>query len=274
MQPTRAAGVERTDSRVARVGVTQQDIDLATRLVRDAAGIAANLRRAGNLDTRSKTSVSDVVTAADLAAERYVVQVITTERPDDGLLGEEGDAWDGPSGRRWVIDPVDGTYNFASGWDYWCSAIALTDGDELLLGAVAHLATDTVYVGGPGVPTTRNGEPLPQLPDSPVDTTGAATYLHPGFIGSGEGYDAWLRAASLPATLRMLGSGSMDLVGVAEGRLGCWFQQGTPAWDWLPGSALVAGVGGTCVQVDAGGVTWSVAGPRSTVASLTDALRG
>ena len=187
------------------------DADLAVRLVTEAAALAARMRAGSDLDVRSKTSVSDVVTAADHAAEALVVDALRAERPDDGLLGEEGTDETGSSGRRWVIDPVDGTYNFASGSDYWCSAVALVDGDELLLGAVAH-ARDGVLVGGPGTPTTWNGREVGPVADDEIRLVGAATYLHPGNVGDAHVRDPFLRAAALPATLRMHGSGSMDLV--------------------------------------------------------------
>ncbi|GAA3538955.1 fructose-1,6-bisphosphatase [Aeromicrobium flavum] len=254
--------------------MTPEDVALASELVVEAAALAARIRADGGLETRAKTSVSDVVTEADLAAEAHIVERLGRERPDDGLLGEEGTFREGASGRRWVIDPVDGTYNFSTDSDYWCSAVALAEGDRVLLGAVAHHATGTVVVGGPGVPTTRNGEPLPDIEDAELAGLGAATYAHPGFIGTGAGFDAWVRAAALPATIRMLGSGSMDLVGVATGRLGCWFQHSTPDWDWLPGTALVAGLGGSAERVEAHGLVWSIAGPPTAVRELGDAIRG
>lgn len=254
--------------------MTPDDVTLATELVVEAAALAARLRAEGDLGTREKTSVSDIVTAADLAAEARIVARLDRERPDDGLLGEEGTAREGTSGRRWVIDPVDGTYNFAAGSDYWCSAIALAHDDRAVLGAVAHHASGTVVVGGPGVPTTLNGRPVPLLEDSPVAQLGVATYAHPAFITDHPGFAAWRRAAALPATIRMLGSGSMDLVGVATGRVGCWFQHSTPAWDWLPGQALVTGAGGVTEQVEVDGLRWSVAGPATGVREIAAALRG
>lgn len=254
--------------------MTPDDVTLATELVVEAAALAARIRAEDDLETRAKTSVSDVVTAADLAAEAHIVERLTQARPEDGLLGEEGTAREGTSGRRWVIDPVDGTYNFASGFDYWCSAIAVAEGDDVLLGAVAHHATGTVVVGGPDVPTTRNGRPVPPIRDAGAAELGAATYAHPAFIVDHPGFDAWRRAASLPATIRMLGSGSMDLVGVATGRLGLWFQHSTPAWDWLPGAALIAGAGGRSERVEVDGLTWRVAGAPTGVGEIAAALRG
>ncbi len=249
------------------------DAALAVRLVIRAAALASSMREQPGLDVRTKTSVSDVVTAADHAAEDLVVRTLREERPDDGLLGEEGTDVAGSSGRRWVIDPVDGTYNFASGSDYWCSAVALLDGGDLLLGAVAH-AREGVLVGGPDLPTTWDGDPVGPVADVAVETVAAATYLHPGNVEDDRVREAWLRAAPLPATLRMHGSGSMDLVGVVTGRLGAWFQHSAPAWDWLPGRALVLGAGGAAEQVDVDGLTWSVAGGGSAVRAITSALEG
>ena len=118
------------------------DADLAAALVRGAAGIALRMRDIG-VSAVEKTSISDVVTEADTSAESYVVWQLRRCRPDDSILGEEGAAHTGTSGRTWVIDPVDGTYNFFSGSTYWCSALALTDGAgddltdaEVLIGAI------------------------------------------------------------------------------------------------------------------------------------------
>jgi fructose-1,6-bisphosphatase/inositol monophosphatase family enzyme len=108
--------------------------------------------------------------------------------------------------------------------------------------------------------------------DVDVTTVGAATYLHPGNVSDAHVREPFLRAAALPATLRMHGSGSMDLVGVVTGRLGAWFQHSTPAWDWLPGAALVRGAGGAAEQVDVAGLRWSLAGGPQAVAALREAL--
>lgn len=254
--------------------MTTDDVNLAARLVTEAAALAARLRSDGRVDARAKTNVSDLVTEADLAAEAFIVGELDRTCRDDGLLGEEGTARAGVSGRRWVIDPVDGTYNFATGSDYWCSAIALEEAGRPVLGAVAHHASATVLVGGPGTATTLNSRPLDPIENASVAGLGVATYAHPATIADGTGFEAWCRAAALPATIRMLGSGSMDLVGVATGRLGCWFQHSTPAWDWLPGAALVAGLGGATEQLEIDGLVWSVAGPPTAVGQILAALKG
>lgn len=247
-----------------------EDAALAADLVRQAGLLAQELRASG-LRVDTKTSVSDVVTAADHAAERMVVDHLAAWRPDDGILGEEGNERPSTSGRTWVIDPVDGTYNFVSGLDWWCSAVALVEGDDVLLGAVYHPHEDALYVGGPGLPTTRNGEPMGPIPDVELGQACVTTYLHPPFFG-GEVGDAFARVVGGAATLRMLGSGSLDLAAVAQGHLGVFVQHSVAPWDWYPSSALVRGAGGVARRLSVAGVEWSVAGAPTAVAEVCAAL--
>lgn len=249
------------------------DADLAAELVRRAGALAAGMRSEG-VTGRAKTSVSDVVTAADHAAEELVVAALRTLRPDDGIVGEEGADAPSRSGRTWVIDPVDGTYNFLAGMAYWCSALALRDATGVLLGAVHQPVTGEHCVGGPTHPTTLDGVALEPLADLPLDQVCLATYLHPTRLDEASISEPWRRAAAGAATVRMLGSGSCDLAAVAAGRVGVWAQALVPEWDWLPGEALVRGVGGEAVQIDVAGTTWSVAGRPSAVAEVVERLRG
>jgi fructose-1,6-bisphosphatase/inositol monophosphatase family enzyme len=218
-----------------------------------------------------KTSVSDIVTAADRAAERLIVERLAAERPDDAIVGEEGTDRPGTSGRSWVIDPVDGTYNFHHGLTWWCSAIALEDADDVLLGAVFHPHDDVLFVGGPDLPSTRNGEAMERLDDVALDQTCATTYLHPPFDDR-DIAAAFSRAAAGVATLRMLGSGTMDAMAIAQGHLGVSFQHTVSDWDRLPGAAIIRGVGGDARRTTAGGVVWSVAGAPTAVDEVCRAL--
>lgn len=246
------------------------DIELAGRLVREAGRLARRMRAEG-LSTRRKSGFADVVTEADHAAERQVRETLARERPADGLLGEEETDRSGSSGRRWIIDPVDGTWNFVAGLDWWCSAIALTEGDDLLLGAVYHPAGDVLYVGGPQLPTTANGDPLPPIEDRPLSRACVSTYLHPPLY-AGEVGAAFARAVAGAATLRMLGSGSMDHTAVARGITHVLVQQSVADWDWFPGAALVQGAGGEARRTAAAGVEWSVAGAPTAVSDIVEAL--
>ncbi len=262
--------------------IVASDTSVAVAIVKRAAAIAARMRDEG-LVTEYKTSISDVVTAADRAAEKFVVEALAALRPEDGILGEEGSAKESQSGRTWVIDPVDGTYNFTTGSDYWCSALALVMGDannpdEVILGAVHRPATGESWIGGPSLPTTRINidgtvDDL-RVTDHPLSEVCAATYLHTTVVNSSEESEvtatkSWLDAVSRSATWRMLGSASVDMAGVADGRIGVWFQRDVAAWDWLPGYALITGAGGEGTSVG----RWKLAGSSGQVAELREVLR-
>jgi myo-inositol-1(or 4)-monophosphatase len=236
------------------------------------------MRMAG-LQSEQKTSVSDVVTAADHAAEAYVLEQLRRCRPDDGILGEEGASVQGTSGRTWVIDPVDGTYNFLHGSTYWCSAIALKDSSDVLLGAIFQPEEDKMWLGGRARPATLNGETLRVFHEdrgarnsTAVAELGAATYIHPSWLMDPLCAMPWHAAATSAAALRMLGSGSCDLGRVADGALGCWFQHSCPEWDWLPGKAIVRAAGGAVDTVRVNGLEWFMAGGTTAVRELRAAL--
>jgi fructose-1,6-bisphosphatase/inositol monophosphatase family enzyme len=251
---------------------TEEDVRLAAELVRGAGSLAAKMRHAGIGDSiETKTSVSDLVTAADKAAEKAIVDRLAAEHPGDGVLGEEGSARESTTGRVWTVDPVDGTYNFVHGLDWWCSALALTDGGELVLGAVYNAHDDLLFIGGPELPTTCNGEPVGGVQDVPLSHACVVTYLHPSRWGAevGAAYD---RVMSKVAAARVLGSGSMDQTAVARGQLHLFAQHSVPDWDRLPGAGLILGAGGTTAQVEAGGVLWSLAGAPTAVAEAVEAL--
>lgn len=249
------------------------DLELAADLVHEAGVLAARMLADG-LETHYKTSVSDVVSAADHAAEELVVGRLGAERPDDGLVGEEGarSSGSGPAGRTWFVDPVDGTYNFLSGLPYWCSAIGLTDGEGPLLGAVYHPAIDELWVGGRDRSTTRNGAPVPPLPEQPLAEISVATYIHPARMATTGLQADWSAVIVRAATVRMLGSASIDLAGVAAGRLGLFLQADLNDWDWVPGAALVLGAGGATALVEHNGHRWQIAGNRQAVAEARTAI--
>jgi fructose-1,6-bisphosphatase/inositol monophosphatase family enzyme len=203
------------------------------------------------------------------------------------VLGEEGTSRDGTSGRTWVIDPVDGTYNYVAGLDWWCSALALLDGPlalldgppasegagGLVLGAIHHPATGRTFIGGPGWPSTVDGVPLAPIADRPLAESCLATYLHPPGFGGPDGA-AFERMARGAATLRMLGSASLDAAAIASGGLQVRCQHSMPPWDDLPGAALILGAGGATARVSAGGVIWHAAGAPAAVSEVAAALSG
>lgn len=250
-----------------------ENADLAATLVREAGELAARMRAEGLNHISSKSNVADLVTEADKTAERFVVESLRRLRPDDAIVGEEGTNDPGTSGLTWVIDPVDGTYNFVTGADYWCSAIALrgpvpsgastqAHNDSVILGAVYDPMTKRLWVGAPGqLPTTMNGQPTHLAADA-ADLSQACvlTYLHVDGMANPETLAAWTRVCSAAALWRSPGSSSMDMATIAGGRHHLWLSRTPPEWDRLPGAALIMANGGITRMVDAGGTSWMLAG--------------
>ena len=251
------------------------DLSLAADLVREAGDLAQRMLDEG-LTTHYKTSISDVVSAADHAAEELIAGRLAEHRGRDGLVGEEGArtaTGSGAAGRTWFVDPVDGTYNFLSGLPYWCSAIGLVDEDGPVLGAVYYPARDELWVGGRDRPTTRNAEPVPPLEDRALADVSVATYFHSRGEQDTRQRAQWQSGVKAAATVRMLGSASVDLAGVATGRLGVFLQANLNPWDWYPGAALVLAAGGRAELVELGPTRWQVAGNARAVADMAAALR-
>ncbi|MCU1689600.1 MAG: inositol monophosphatase family protein [Jatrophihabitantaceae bacterium] len=245
------------------------DAQLAADLVRAAGDLAARMRAEG-IDVDRKTSITDVVSSADRAAEAMITAQLALHRPLDGLVGEEGARSSAQSGRTWYVDPVDGTFNFVQGLSAWCSAVGLEVDGQPALGAVYHPAQDELWVGGPGVPTTLNGARVAPLADLPLAQLPLATYIHYNTLGVAAVREPIIAAMAATSTVRMLGSGSVELAALAGGRLGVWMQQDSAPWDWLPGAALVIGAGGVARTIPVGGHRWHIAGPANAVAELAE----
>ena len=219
---------------------------LATDLAREAGALAMQMRAGiGVLDTKS--SPTDVVTAADQAVERLLVEALAKARPDDGLLGEEGAGSTGTSGVRWVIDPIDGTVNYLYGIPQWAVSIGVEDASGAFVGVVFDPVKDELWRAVRGGGAVLNGAAL---------RCSTATSLAQSLVGTGFGYDEKRRAAQalllptlLPAVrdIRRLGAGSLDLCSVAAGRLDGYFEQGLSPWD-LCAAGLVAAEAGARVE--------------------------
>jgi myo-inositol-1(or 4)-monophosphatase len=245
------------------------DATLAAELVRDAGILAAGMRRAG-VESARKTSVTDIVTAADHAGEQLIVERLRTQRPSDGIVGEEGTSQ--PGYRTWYVDPIDGTYNYACNLPIWCAAISVAERGDALVGAVYDPAADELWLGGKQDRTTRNGVPVAQLADGPLGELSIATYLHPATLPDDTVRRPLARAVGAAATVRAFGSGSMELAWVAGGRLGVYVQHDCLPWDWLPGAALVTAAGGATRVIDLDGHRWHIAGNHQVVDEVSLAL--
>jgi myo-inositol-1(or 4)-monophosphatase len=247
------------------------DLALAEEAVRAAAGAAAAERAAG--EVAFKASPGDPVVSADRAAERAIVTLLRSRRPDDGLLGEEG-ADVSAGARRWIIDGLDGTANFVLGLPHWGSAVALQDGDGTAAAAIYDPRRDELFLAGRGLGTTLNGSALRlDRPDRPLETAVIATFFRRDIYersGVPQGLDRVARAC---ASMRLMGSGGIELGWVAAGRLDAWAQPTPQPWDWLPGSLVALEAGCTCRE-GVGAAGWAIAGPPALVDAIAGLLEG
>jgi myo-inositol-1(or 4)-monophosphatase len=187
----------------------------------------------------AKSTPTDLVSEADLAAERAIRAILRERRPDDAILGEEGDDVAGTSGLRWVVDPLDGTINFLFGIPQWCVSVACED----RVGVVFDPLRDELFaVGRDGVAT---------LGGAPLRASGRGE-LATALVATGFGYAAGVRerqaaivARVLPAVrdIRRAGSAALDLAWTAAGRLDAYYEFGVQPWDIAAGTQLCRAVG-------------------------------
>jgi len=196
-----------------------------------------------------KSSATDMVSDADRLAERAIAELIRRERPADGLLGEEGAAAGGSSGRRWVVDPLDGTTNYLYGFPVWAVSVAVEDADGPLAGVVLDPTRDELFVASRGGGATLNGQPLSVRHGTPLEESLIATGFAYG--ADGRAQQARLLQQVLPRVrdIRRAGAAAIDLAWVAAGRVDGYYERGLKPWDWAAGRLLVSEAGGEVAEL-------------------------
>ena len=217
--------------------------DLALAVARQAAAL---VRERGGGEVRvadTKSSTVDVVTDTDRDSERLLRRLLLDARPDDSIMGEEGEDHVGSSGVRWILDPVDGTVNFLYGIPEYAVSVAAEVDGEVVAGAGVTAATGVAYAAARGGGSTRDGRPLRVRPSPPV----AERLVLTGF-----GYRAEVRAGQAERVARMLprvrdvrrmGSCALDLCHVAEGSADGYVEEGPNLWDHAAGSLVATEAG-------------------------------
>lgn len=212
-------------------------------LVRSAGEIA----RAGFERQRASGSFrmkgpQDYLTETDAAVEAHVRAALAEAFPSDGFLGEETGGSVRDAG-TWVVDPIDGTANFARGIPHWCIAIAFVAGGATEIGVIYNPALDEMHVGRRGGGVTRDGEPVRVAPT--VDFAAASFELGWSKRVPNGAYVAAL-AAVLEAggNVRRGASGALGLAWVADGRSDGYAELHMNAWDCVAGLLMVREAGG------------------------------
>ncbi len=242
------------------------DLELAERAARSAGEVLMSYYGRSPEGLGTKSSDTDLVSDADREAERAIRELLERERPDDGLLAEEGSESEADSGRRWLVDPLDGTVNFLYALPVWAVSVALEDADGLAVGVVHAPANAETFcaVRGAGAWLAEGERPL-RVRD--------CRSLARAMVATGFSYEAARRAEQAQVVARLLplardirraGAAALDLAWLAAGRLDGFYERGLKRWDWAAGHLLVE---------EAGGATgWLDGEPPGLVAAATPEL--
>ena len=209
-------------------------------------------RRAGALVVerfRSDVEVSlkgraNVVTDADLASEQLILDYVGQEYPDFGILSEESAPVAGSSPYTWVVDPIDGTRNFAEGIPHFCVVVAIADGDQVVAGVTYDPVRDEMFAAQRGRGATLNGEPIHVSDRQDIDE--AVLGFDLGYNFDQAKHLLELAAGVWPQVqgYRLMGSSALSLAYAACGRVDLYFHHSLSAWDIASGVLLAREAGG------------------------------
>ncbi len=230
---------------------TPQDLlQLAVDIAQEAGSLAARRRAEGVHIADTKSAIADIVTDADREVEALIRARLAADRPGDGFLGEESGEGRSQSGLTWVVDPIDGTVNYAYGIPAYAVSIAVVEGPAVpgewtaLAGVVFNPVTGERFQASRGGGAWLADRRL--AVNDPVTPAGA-------LLATGFGYDPATHAGDLARLakvmplardVRRIGAASLDLASVAAGRLDGYFERGLHPWDHAAGALLVEEAGG------------------------------
>ncbi|MCG8591715.1 MAG: inositol monophosphatase [Proteobacteria bacterium] len=252
---------------------TETVLALATRVAREAGDIQRR-RYETELDVQTKSASIDLVTEVDKACEALIVGAIERERPGDAVLAEEGGGHDRADARwRWVVDPLDGTTNYAHGYPRFAVSIGVECEGVRQVGVVYDPLLDECFHATRGGGAFRNGHAIRVSDERDLGqallATGFAYDVRRAMDDNVENFGRMIKAAR---AVRRDGSAALDLCYVAAGRFDGFWEFKLSPWDVAAGLLLVEEAGGRCS--DAGGAPADPSG-RQTVATngwLHDAM--
>jgi myo-inositol-1(or 4)-monophosphatase len=186
----------------------------------------------------------DLVTEVDEQAEQVIKEILLGAFPSYGMLAEEGGWHSGEEDARWIVDPLDGTTNYAHGLPIFAVSIALERVGEVVLGMVHDPMREETYVAERGGGATLNDEPISVSDTEEPNRALIATGFPYDRDKMPEALDLFGRFAVLTRGMRRLGSTALDLCYVASGRLDGYYERGIWAWDIAAGSLILEEAGG------------------------------
>lgn len=217
----------------------------------------------------TKSTLTDLVTEIDLLSEDMIRAKIGKNYPEHNILGEESDFTDKKSKYTWVVDPLDGTNNYASSYPIYCVSIALKYEAEVVMGVIYIPELDEIYSAIKGKGAYKSGKAI---------NISQKTTLNSALVATGFPYDKKDSKINnlepfnkiLPEIrgVRRSGSAAFDLVSVASGRMDAYWEFKLKEWDLAAGELLVREAGGEVYQTEIEGAPLLIAGSRKLAAEL------
>jgi histidinol-phosphatase len=224
-----------------------REIEVAVEAAQKAAELALKYQSHVVAETKPDNSP---VTEADRECERLIARMLSDAFPQDGFLGEEGTRGESRSGRRWIIDPIDGTRDYVRGRPFWANLIALEAGGEIVAGVVNLPILGNLYFAERGGGSFRDSSPIHASSRNLVEE---ATLC----------IDAFNRMDGAPFKDRLLDwmarfwsvrgmGGAPDAMMVASGQVEIWIEPHASPWDFAPLKVIVEEAGGRFLNFDGG----------------------
>jgi myo-inositol-1(or 4)-monophosphatase len=230
--------------------MTLKDVEkVALRAARAAGRI--HLERLRRVSVTRKTNAIDLVTEADRESEAKIIEILTRAFPAHAIVAEESGGIANESEHRWIIDPLDGTTNFAHGYPQFCTSIAYEHRGRMQLGVVFDALKKECFVARRGKGAYLNGKRIH------VSSTPALEF---SLLGTGFPYDRrqrrryyfsfWEAFMMKVQGVRRTGSAALDLAYVACGRIDGFWEFGLKSWDVAAGALIVEEAGGRVTNID------------------------
>lgn len=199
----------------------------------------------GEFKISNKEGINNLVTEADHAAEKAILDVITANFPDHYILSEETGEIIQDSEYKWIIDPIDGTVNFANGIPLNCVSIAVEKNGKMILGAVYNPHMNEFFFAEKGMGSTLNEKPIRVSEQTEVIKACLVTGFPYSYLDMENGpLDVFQRFVKKGIPVRRLGSAAIDLCWVAAGRFDGFYEHKLEAWDSAAGFIIVEEAGG------------------------------
>lgn len=198
-----------------------------------------------NLQVSNKEGINNLVTEADHASEKAIIETIKQQFPDHYILSEEAGELASSSEYKWIIDPIDGTVNYAHGIPICCVSIAVEHNGSMVLGAVFNPFLKEFFFAEKGAGTTLNGELIQVSSETEVCRACLVTGFPYTYLDMPNGpLEVFSRFIRKGVPVRRLGSAAMDLCWVAAGRFDGFYEHKLQAWDSAAGFLIVEEAGG------------------------------